>query len=87
MLGGEVWVALGEGRWDGLIPDSSGGPPGVWHWETTPQQAGENWAAYCRRTADESAREVVAMRVEEGSAPAVHDRLVFNLTYVSDGEV
>jgi hypothetical protein len=86
ILGGEAWMALGEGRWVGLIPDARGGPPGVWHWETAPREAGESWLAYCRRTVDESARAVVRMPVEEESDPAVRDRLFFNLTYITEAE-
>ena len=85
-LGGEVWVAMGNGQWVGMIPDAAGGPPGVWHWDTAPQAAGENWPAYCRRAAAESARVLAAMRVEEESHPAVRDRLYFNITYVSQAE-
>ncbi len=84
VLGGEVWVAVGEGRWAGLVPDARGGPPGVWHWETAPRTAGESWPAYCRRAADESARVVAGMRVEEEAHPAVRDRLYFNLTWVAE---
>jgi hypothetical protein len=86
VLGGEVWLALGEGRWDGLIPDAHGGLPGVWDWDVTPQATGETWSAYCRRAAEESARAVAGMRVEEESDPAVGDRLYFNLTYVTEAE-
>jgi hypothetical protein len=80
ILGGEVWVVLGCGRWDGLVPDRQGGPPGVWHWATAPRAAGEDWPTYCRRTAEKSARVIAEMRVEEECAPAVRDRLYFNLT-------
>jgi hypothetical protein len=83
VLGGEVWVAVGEGRWVGLIPDAHGGAPGVWHWNTAPRAAGETWSAFCRRTAEESAQAVAGMQVEEESSPAVRDRLYFNLTYVA----
>jgi len=84
VLGGEVWVAAGEGRWVGLVPDARGGLPGVWHWDTTPRRAGESWPAYCRRAADESARVVAEMRVEEEAAAAIRDRLYFNLTWVAE---
>jgi hypothetical protein len=87
ILGGEVWVALGGGRWGGLVPDRHGGPPGVWHWDTAQRAAGENWSAYCRRVAEESARVVDEMRVEEESAPAVQHRLFFNLTFVQEAEM
>jgi hypothetical protein len=86
VLGGEVWVAVGDGRWLGMIPDARGGPPGVWHWDTAPRTEGENWSTYCRRAAEESAQVVAGMRVEEESAPVVRDKLFFNLTYVTEAE-
>ena len=84
VLGGEVWVTLGGGRWDGLVPDARGGPPGIWHWDTAPQAAGESWPAYCLRAADESARAVAGLRVEEEAAAEIRDRLYFNLTWVAE---
>jgi hypothetical protein len=87
VLGGEVWVAVGEGQWHGLVPDRHGGPPGgVWHWDATPRAAGESWPAYCVRAAEESARTVAGMPVEKESDPAVRDRLFFNVTFVSEAE-
>lgn len=86
VLGGEVWIALGDGRWHGLIPDLHGGPPSVWHWETASRSAGEAWPAYCGRAAEESAGVVGRMRVEEASPPEVRPRLFFSLTYVTEVE-
>lgn len=65
VLGGEVWVALGDGHWEGHIPDRHGGPDGVWCWSTTPHDATETWQELCDQTAEESARVVAKMRVEE----------------------
>jgi hypothetical protein len=84
VLGGEVWVAVGNGLWRGLVPDIHSGPPGVWSWHTTPRAAHESWLAYCTRVAEESAWAVARMRVEEESDPAVRDRLFFNLTYIAE---
>jgi hypothetical protein len=84
VLGGEVWLALGAGQWDGLIPGAQGGLTGVWHWSTTPRADGECWLAYCWRVAEESERVVAEMRVEEESDPRVRDRLFFNLTNVTE---
>src|SRR5262249_22582691 len=84
VLGGEVWMALGDGRWDGLIPDASDGVANVWTWDTAPRKPEETWRAYCHRAAEESARIVSEMRVEEDSEPSVRDRLFFNLTYVPE---
>jgi hypothetical protein len=86
VLGGEVWIAVGEGRWHGMVPDRLGGLPGVWHWDTAPRAAGESWPVYCRRAAEESARAVTELRVEEESDPAVWSRLFFNLTFVGEAE-
>ena len=86
VLGGEVWVAVGDGRWHGLVPDKHGGPPGVWHWDTAPRAAGESWPAYCARAAEESAQAVAGLRIEEESDPSVRDRLFFNLTYIPEAE-
>lgn len=86
VLGGKVWVVVGDGRWVGLIPDAACGPPGVWHWDTALRAAEESWPAYCWRAAEESERAVAGMRLEEEAAPAVLDRLYFNLTYVPEAE-
>jgi hypothetical protein len=86
ILGGEVWMALGQGEWTGLIPDAKSGPVGVWTWNTAPRRPDEMWPVYCQRTAEESRQEVDQMRVEDESSPAVRDKLLFNLTYVPDEE-
>lgn len=86
VLSGEVWIALGDGRWYGLIPDRCGGPDGVWHWSTAPRSTDELWQAYCDRAAEESAHIVAQMRVEEESASSVEGKLWFNLTYVPEAE-
>jgi hypothetical protein len=83
ILGGEVWLAEGEGQWCGLMPAARGGLPAVWHWETTARASGESWPAYCRRTAEESAHIVALMAIEE-AAPSVRDCLFFNLTYLAE---
>ncbi len=84
VLGGEVWLVLGAGRWTGLVRNARGGPPDVWHWDTLPQLVDESWQVYCQRAAKESAQLVAEMRVEEVAEPAVHDRLFFNLTYITE---
>jgi hypothetical protein len=86
-LGGEVWLITGEHSWDGLIPSLSGGPPGVWHWETKPRSASESWQQYCARTAAESVEAVRNIRVEQDTPPELVDRLRFNVTYVAETEI
>lgn len=84
VLGGEVWIALGDGRWHGLVPSRDGGPDGVWHWSTAPRAANESWQAYCDRAAQESARVVAGMPVEEESVPSLREQLRFNFTYMTE---
>lgn len=75
-------MALGDGNWDGLIPDRNGSASSVWSWSTDEQSVGESWQACCDRCAAESARIVAAMTVEEECDPSVQSRLYFNFTYV-----
>ena len=82
-------IAVGEGRWHGMVPDRRGGPPGVWPFGT-PLGRGR-WRELAgvlppHRPAEESARAVTALRVEEESDPAVWSRLFFNLTFVGEAE-
>ncbi len=86
ILGGEVWVALGNGRWDGCVPSRDGLPDGVWGWDTNPRAEGESWAVYCERTAAESVQVVDSMTVEQEAHPSVVDRLWFNLCYITEAE-
>ena len=87
ILGGEVWVALGNGRWHGIVPSRDDPRGGVWHWDTNPRAEGESWQAYCDRTASESAGVVAAMSVEEEAHPSVVDRLWYNLMYLTEAEL
>lgn len=87
ILGGEVWVSFGNGRWDGRVPWRDRPLGGIWHWDTNPRTEGESWQAYCDRTASESASVVAAMTVEEEAHPSVVDRLWYNLTYLTEAEL
>ena len=85
-LGGEVWRIVGPGRWDGLIPDRNGGPPGVWTWDTPAREATESWQSYCERTANESIEAVRRMLVEQETFVELVDDLRFNVTYIDESE-
>ena len=82
-LGGEVWLVSEPGRWHGLIPQCSGGPPAVWSWSTGERDPAESWSAYCERTAQKSIHNVRTMSVESETPAELHARLRFNLTYIS----
>jgi hypothetical protein len=84
ILGGEVWLIVGPGSWNGLIPRLDGSPPTVWHWETEPRSTSESWQHYCERTAEESMNAVRDMPVEQATPPELIDRLRFNVTYVAE---
>lgn len=84
VLGGEVWVVLGGGRWTGLVPDRDGGPDGAWTWDTKPRRQGEPWQDYCDRTARDSEQVVADFQAEAGAAPSVLGKLYFNFTYIPE---
>ena len=86
ILGGEVWLIIGEHSWDGLIPQRGGGPPGVWSWDTGSRLSGESWRDYCDRTAAESMQMVTSLSVESETPPELIDRLRFNVTYVAESK-
>lgn len=86
ILGGEVWVALGDGRWEGGVPSRDGSPGGVWGWDTTVRAEGESWQAVCERTGAESVRVAATMAFEPEVHPSVLDRLWINLCYVTETE-
>lgn len=88
VLGGEVWVVQNtKDNWQGLVPDRNGGPPGVWHWETTAKGDSESWQRYCERTAEESLTAVSNMKVEENASPEVAEHIWFNISYIEPNEV
>ena len=87
VLGGEVWLIVGPNQWHGLIPDRSGGVPGVWTWNTLPRSSTESWRAYCERTVNESLDAVRQMKVEEETLAELADQLRFNATYIDETEV
>lgn len=86
VLGGEVWVTLGEGRWTGLVPDRHGGPDGVWAWDNKPRSQGETWREYCDRAARESERFLAGMQVEAEADPTVLNKLYYNFTYIRESD-
>lgn len=86
ILGGEVWMALGDGRWDGRIPSRDGSPGGVWGWDTTVRAEGESWQAFCERMGAELVRVAASMAFEDEVHPSVLDRLWINLCYVTETE-
>ena len=84
--GGEVWLITGPRSWSGLIPRRGGGPPSVWHWETSPRLSSEPWQVYCHRTAAESIRAICAMSVEQETPAEFHEQLRFNVTHIAEPE-
>lgn len=82
VLGGEVWVTLGDGLWTGLVPDRNGGLDRVWAWDIGPRSQGETWRDYCDRSARESQRHLDGLHVEADAAPSALSMLYFNLTYI-----
>ena len=74
-------------NWLGLVPDRGGGPPGVWHWETTAKKPNESWETYCERTAQESLLAVTDLKVEQDAREDVAAHIWFNVTYVESHEV
>ena len=88
ILGGEVWIVKDPGgNWHGLIPSKTGGPDGVWHWETTPKKDSESWQLYCERTQQESLNTLKDMRVENETREDVVPLLWFNVSFVGPHEV
>lgn len=85
VLGGEAWLALGSGRWIGLIPDRHGGDF-VCAWDTKPRGEEETWQAYCVRAANEAERVIAEMRIEDDAAASVREKLWWNFAYISEPE-
>jgi hypothetical protein len=84
ILGGEVWLIIGQDTWDGLIPQRAGGPPVIYSWETPPRSLSESWRDYCHRTAAESIHVIGLMTVESDISPDLADKLRFNITYIAE---
>ena len=88
VLGGEVWIVKDPtDNWVGPIPDNTGGPDGVWHWETTPKKDHESWQHYCERTQAESLEVLRNMNVETEARKDVVPYLWFNVCIVEPHEV
>ena len=85
ILGGEVW-AVHEGKIWGTIPTKDGGPSGVWHWEIE-RRSGETWADFCKRSAKESLRETLAMRVEDAVRSDMRECIYFNICWTDKRDV
>jgi hypothetical protein len=88
VLGGEVWLIMEQGRWDGLIPQANGTVPGVYTWEPRPAswQASETWNDYCVRMCDYTGSVLERLSAETDVVPTLRPRIRYNLTYVSREE-
>jgi hypothetical protein len=85
ILGGEVWIILGEGRWTGMIATAEGGEPHVWHWETTPERTeSEVWSEFVSRGLAQAIGALSSGEPEHIVSWDVKPRLRYNLTYVSE---
>lgn len=88
ILGGEIWLTLGNGAWTGLIPQADGGPPGVYHWEFEPfaREVTETWRAFCTRAAVYTIEVLQDIPVEDEVLAELLHRLRCNLCSVTQEE-
>lgn len=85
ILGGELWwVPDGARDWTGLIPQRTG-PDAVYPWETT-RAAGEEWATFVARCADDSLQAIERWPAVEDLPTNLEGRILYNLTWVSENE-
>jgi len=83
ILGGEAWLVVGSSI-SGLIPCRRGHQT-VFHWECD-RQRGESWPTFVDRSSAEAAAAVIGLRVEEEALLPEGGVIVYNVTWVAEGE-
>jgi hypothetical protein len=84
ILGGELWwVRDGAADWS-LVPQRHG-PPAVYSWETN-RRFGESWPDFVERGANDALAAVERFPKPGDLPPALAGRILYNLTWVSEGE-
>jgi hypothetical protein len=84
MVGSGWWVPDGAPDCTGLIPQRTG-PDAVYPWETT-RAAGEEWATFVARCADDSLQVIERWPAVEDLPTNLEGRILYNLTWVSENE-
>lgn len=82
ILGGDVWV-VEEGKIVSLFP----GVKGVRMWDTLPNNDNESWSDYCRRTCDESIREIEKIQIEDVVSRESRQYIFYNPTYIEQNDI
>jgi len=83
VLGGEVWLVVGDSIW-GVVPQRCGAPA-IQHWSCE-RRGDEAWAAYASRSATEG-RQAISSIPDLSSAVLPERALVYyNLTWASESE-
>lgn len=84
VLGWEAWIAVGNSRWDGLIPGIRGERE-IWGGDTAGRRKRESWQEYCDRTAAQTLEQINATPESDCIAES-RDQLRYNITYVTERE-
>jgi len=82
ILGGDVWVVENE-KILSLFPEVKG----IRMWDTLPRQNNESWFDYCRRTCEESIREIENSPIEKEITQESQQFIYYNPTYVEQNDV
>jgi hypothetical protein len=82
ILGGDVWF-IKDGKTYGVFSDEQG----MRMWDTLPFEADELWSDYCRRTFDESIREIENTRIEDVVDKNSQQYIFYNPTYAQQNDV
>jgi hypothetical protein len=82
ILGGDVW-AVEDSKICSLFPESKG----VRMWDTQPYKPNESWFEYCRRTCNESVREIEKTKLENNVSAELQQYIFYNPVYIEQNEV
>jgi hypothetical protein len=82
ILGGDVWT-VENGKICSLFPDTIG----IRMWDTQPYKPEEVWSDYCRRTCDESIREIESTQLENKVNQEFQQYIFYSPTYIEQNDV
>lgn len=82
ILGWEVWIAVGNGDWHGIIPTVQGRRE-IRGGETAGCSVGESWQQHCDRTAAQTLQQIEDTP-ESDCDPEVRNQLRYNLSFVAE---
>ena len=81
VLGIDLWIVHRNEIYTS-IPTEKG--PGVWGTNTSARRREEPWPEYCRRTAEESIREIISANLEELVDPEIRPFMHYLVTFTGE---